>query len=71
MIYGEKKSSRTALEGLQRNQCNKCGEIAITALYWCIFFSKSMELKAMEADWLLFRMKNLNWKKRESTSEQE
>lgn len=50
MIYGEKKSSRTTVEGLQRNQYNKCGEIAITILYWCIFFNKSMDLKAMEAD---------------------
>lgn len=74
MIYGGKISSRTTAEGLQGNQYNKCGEMAITILYWCIFFNKSMDLKAVEADVLLFfffRMKNLNWKKLESTSEQE
>lgn len=46
----KKKSNRTAAEGLQRNQYNKCGEVAITELYWCISFNKSMNLKAVEAD---------------------
>lgn len=51
MIYGgKKKSSRTTVESLQRNQYNKCGEIAVTVLHWYIFFNKSMDLKAMEAD---------------------
>lgn len=72
MIYGEKKSSRTTAEGLQRKTYNKCGEIAVSVLHWCIFFNKNMDLKAVEANWLVvFTMKNLNWKKLESTSEQE
>lgn len=50
MIYGEKKSSRTTAEGLQRKTYNKCGEIAVSVLHWCIFFNKNMDLKAVEAN---------------------
>lgn len=79
VIYGEKtkKKSRELSEVYEEASIsNKVFDIDVdrdtTVLYWCIFFNKSMDLKAMEADWLLFfRKKDLSWKKLESTSEQE
>lgn len=50
MICGGKKSSRTTAEGLQIKPCNKCGEIAVSVLHWCIFFNKNMDLKAVEVE---------------------
>lgn len=73
-----KKSHRTTAGSLQINQYSKHGEIAISVLYWCIFLKKikkkirkEYESEAKEADWLLFWIRNLKWKKLEPTSEQE
>lgn len=73
-----KKSHRTTAGSLQRNHYSKHGEIAIIVLYWCIFLKKKKkkelrkeyESEAKEADWLLFWIRNLKWKKLEPTSEQ-